>query len=187
MPDYEKAATYAFLICSSFSSVYPRGGGFSGYNKKTDKMKLEILINKLEKNIYTDRINSITKFHSSDFEEIIKKYDSPKTLIYLDPPYARVDINGNDDAKRLFWYGCDSENTFGPASHRRLLELLKTTESKWILSYYYFPLLEEILPRDKYIWEEKEFHRSSATVSKNNAKGKELLILNYDPTTGIKI
>jgi hypothetical protein len=47
--DLSKAGIYAFLITSSFSSVYPRGGGFTGFVKKTDKLKLMVLINKLEK------------------------------------------------------------------------------------------------------------------------------------------
>jgi hypothetical protein len=48
--DFEKAAIYAFLITSSFSSVYPRGGGFSGYKKDKDRLKLEVLIKKLKNN-----------------------------------------------------------------------------------------------------------------------------------------
>lgn len=184
--DFEKAAIYAFLITSSFSSVYPRGGGFSGYKKDKDKIKLETLIKKLKNNTYTKKLKSITEFNNIDFEELILKYDSEDTYIYLDPPYFRPDENGEDDAKRLFWYGADKEGVFGPASHRRLLELLKTTKSRWSLSYYYFPLLEELLPRDKYRWTEKEVFRSSAhggnnsELKKEMAKGTELLIMNYD-------
>lgn len=190
--DFKKAAIYAFLITSSFSSVYPRGGGFSGYKKANDKLKLETLITKLKKNKYTDKLNSIKEFYNIDFEELILKYDSEDTYLYLDPPYHRPDENGDDDAKRLSWYGSDKEGVFGPASHRRLLELLKTTKCRWSLSYYYFPLLEELLPRDKYFWTEKEVFRSSAhggnnsDTKKEQAKGVELLILNYDPKTGLK-
>ena len=113
--------------------------------------------------------------------------------MYLDPPYHRPDANGDDDSKRLSWYGADKEGVFGPASHRRLLELIKKSEARWSLSYYYFPLLEELLPRDKYFWFEKEVFRSSAgggnnsDVKKEQEKGVELLILNYNPETGEKI
>jgi site-specific DNA-adenine methylase len=184
--DFELGAIYAFLITSSFSSVYPRGGGFSGYKKDKDKIKLETLIKKLKNNTYTKKLQSITEFYNIDFEELILKYDSEDTYIYLDPPYFRPDENGEDDAKRLFWYGSDKNGIFGPASHRRLLELLKGTKSRWSLSYYYFPLLEELLPRDKYRWTEKEVFRSSAhggnnsELKKEMAKGTELLIMNYD-------
>ena len=192
--DFKKAAIYGFLITSAHNSVYPRGAGFNGYKKDKDRLKLEVLIDKLKKDKYTDKLKSITDFTNIDFEELIRKYDSEDTFFYLDPPYARFDSEkGEDDAKRLFWYGSDKEGVFGPQSHRRLLELLKETKSRWSLSYYYFPLLEELLPRDKYIWTEKEVFRASAQGGSNHdpntkhAKGVELLIMNYDPSTGNKI
>jgi len=192
--DFKKACMYAFLITSSFSSVYPKSGGFTGYKKDKDRLKLEVLISKLKKNTYTQKLQSITEFYNIDFEDLIAKYDSEDTYLYLDPPYARFDeTKGEDDAKRLFWYGADKDGVFGPASHRRLLELLKTTKCRWSLSYYYFPLLEELLPRDQYVWTEKEVFRSSAQggnnadTKKEQAKGLEMLILNYDPTTGKKL
>lgn len=190
--DFKKASIYAFLITSAHNSVYPRGAGFNGYKKDKDRLKLEVLIDKLVKNKYTNKLQSISEFNNIDFEELITKYDSESTYLYLDPPYFRPNENGEDDAKRLFWYGADKDGVFGPASHRRLLEMLKNTKCRWSLSYYYFPLLEELLPRDKYIWFEKEVFRSSAQggnnhdSTKEHAKGVEILILNYDPMTGIK-
>lgn len=185
--DFEKAAIYAFLITSAHNSVYPRGAGFNGYKKDKDKLKLEVLIKKLKNNTYTNKLKSITEFYNIDFEELILKYDSEDTYLYLDPPYARFNEDkGEDDAKRLFWYGADDDGVFGPASHRRLLELLKKTKCRWSLSYYYFPLLEELLPRNQYRWTEKEVFRSSAQggnnseLKKEQAKGVELLIMNYD-------
>jgi site-specific DNA-adenine methylase len=192
--DFKRAALYAFLITSSFSAVYPRGGGFVGYKKDKDELKLDVLIRKLKKNTYTDKLRTITNFHNIDFEELINTYDSEDTFIYLDPPYARFDEKkGEDDAKRLFWYGSDADGVFGPASHRRLLELIKKSKSRWSLSYYYFPLLEELLPKDEYIWIEKEVNRSSANGGNNSEskgkaeKGVELLIMNYNPETGEKL
>ena len=192
--DFKKAAIYAFLITSSHNSVYPRGGGFNGYKKDKDRLKLQGLIDKLNKNKYTQKLQSITEFLNIDFEELIRKYDSEETYLYLDPPYARFDSDkGEDDARRLFWYGSDADGVFGPASHRRLLELIKSSKSRWSLSYYYFPLLDELLPKDKYIWTQKEVFRSSAHggnnsgTKKEQSKGVELLILNYDPKTGKKV
>lgn len=191
--DFKKASIYAFLITSSHNSVYPRGAGFNGYKKDKDRLKLEVLINKLKKNTYTDKLQSISEFNNIDFEELIRRNDSEETYLYLDPPYYRYDEKtGEDDAKRLFWYGSDKEGVFGPQSHRRLLELLKNTKCRWSLSYYYFPLLEELLPKDKYNWTQKEVFRGSAQgganhdPKKEHAKGIELLIMNYDPSTGIK-
>ena len=192
--DLEKAAMYAFLITSAHNSIFPRSAGYNGYKKSTDRLKLDVLIDKLKKNKYTDKLQSITEFLNIDFEKLINKYDSEDTYLYLDPPYYRYDEKtGEDDSKRLFWYGSDQEGVFGPASHRRLLELIKNTRCRWSLSYYYFPLLEELLPKDKYIWLEKDVFRSSAHGGKNHdpnkehSKGIELLIMNYDPETGKKL
>lgn len=190
--DFKRAAMYAFLITSSFSAVYPRGGGFVGYKKDKDELKLDILIRKLKKNKYSNK--KISEFLNDDFETVINRYDSEDTFMYLDPPYARFDEKkGEDDAKRLFWYGSDDAGVFGPASHRRLLELIKESKGRWALSYYYFPLLEELLPKDKYFWYDKEVFRSSAHGGNNHSskdkqeKGVELLICNYNPETGEKI
>jgi hypothetical protein len=64
----------------------------------------------------TDRDLSTVLFLNDDFEELILRYDAEDTYLYLDPPYFRPDENGEDDAKRLFWYGSDKEGMFGPAS-----------------------------------------------------------------------
>lgn len=192
--DFDKAAIYAFLITSAHNSVYPRGAGFNGYKKTNDILKLETLIKKLRNNKYTDKLSNIKEFNNIDFEELILKHDAEDTYLYLDPPYARFnEEKGDDDGRRLFWYGSDAEGVFGPASHRRLLEMLKNTKCRWSLSYYYFPLLEELLPKDKFQWFDKEVFRSSAHGGNNSdnkkeqSKGVEILITNYDVETGEKL
>ena len=100
--DYEKAAIYAFLITSAHNSVYPRGAGFNGYKKDKDRLKLEVLIDKLKKNNYTEKLQSITDYTNIDFEELILKYDSEDTYLYLDPPDARF----NEDKQQT--NECDS-------------------------------------------------------------------------------
>lgn len=128
--DFKRASIYAFLITSSHNSIYPRGAGYNGYKKDRDRLKLDVLIDKLKKNVYTDKFNNISEFLNVDFEELINKYDSEDTYLYLDPPYYRYnEKTGEDDAKRLFWYGSDDAGVFGPASHRRLIELIKNLKS----------------------------------------------------------
>lgn len=184
--DFKAAAMYAFLITSAHNSIFPRGAGYNGYKKDKDKLKLDVLIDKLSKDKYTNKLKSINNFFNRDFEDLILEYDAEDTFIYLDPPYARfIEGKNDDDARRLFWYGSDDPQVFGPQSHRRLLELLLKIKSRWALSYYYFPLLEQLLPKDKFTWLSKEVDRSSARggnnhdVKKVQAKGVELLITNY--------
>ncbi len=179
IPDYEKGVIYAFMITSAFNACHARGAGFSGFSK-TNKLKLTTLINKLNKPEFHNKLSDITDIENLDFGDLIAKYDSSDTYLYLDPPYKYTDGNGTHDQD----YG--SKNIFGDASHERLAKILQKTESRWSLSYYWFPELEEWFPRDKYTWTSKEFHRSSASFSDNKAKGVEILIMNYDPSTGKK-
>ena len=167
IPDMDRASYYAFLLTSAFSSCSYTAAGFSGF-------KLKTFLKKLQNKDLQKKLAKINIVETLGFEEVIKKYDSPETFIYLDPPYYEA------ADKRSGWYGTKDE--FGQSEHTKLLELLKTLKSKWMLSYYYFDELEKQLPKDQYVWLEKDFFRSSASFSENKSlKGTELLILNYDP------
>jgi DNA adenine methylase len=178
IPNYEKAIIYSFMITSAFNACYARGAGFSGITK-TNKLKVTTLMNKLKKEEYHLKLNKLNNIECLDFEELIKKWDSQDTFLYLDPPYKYTDGNGTHDQD----YG--SKEIFGDSSHKRLAELIKKSKSRWSLSYYWFDELEEWFPRDEYYWVTKEFHRPSASFS-NKDKGVELLIMNYNPETGEK-
>jgi DNA adenine methylase len=102
-----------------------------------------------------------------DFQDVIKKYDSPSTYIYLDPPYWKTEN----------YY---SNHDFDRNDHERLANCLKNIEGKFSLSYYDFPLLSEWFPKEEYKWEMKQFAKAAAAkkgVSQN--MGEELLIMNY--------
>lgn len=65
-----------------------------------------------------------------DFERLIKTYDRPNALFYLDPPYV----------------GTERHYTvqFGEADHLRLAEALKGIKGRFILSYGDVPLIREL-------------------------------------------
>jgi len=102
-----------------------------------------------------------------DFQEVIEKYDGPKTYFYCDPPYYKTeDYYANHD--------------FGIETHERLANCLKAMEGRFSLSYYDFPQLSEWFPKDEYKWESKEFAKAAmAKAGKVQTKGTELLIMNY--------
>ena len=174
IPDYEVAMKYSFLITSAFNGCWPKAAGFSGVND--GRLKLNAFMNKLKDKKYQEKLVKINSFETLDFEVFINKYDDEKTFFYLDPPYEDPKNN------RLNWYGVKDDSKFGRFSHKRLADLLKTTKSRWALSYYYYDDLEVWFPKDKYTWITKDFFRSSASFSENKElKGTEVLILNYDP------
>lgn len=184
IPDFNRASVYAYLSTAAFNSCHFTAAGYSGFSK--DRMKFLSFIKKLENKDLQKKFSKISKVEYLNFEESILKYDSPDTFIYIDAPYFSLNSDGNDTAKRASWYGTKDE--FGQEQHMRLLRLLPTLKSRWAMSYYYFPALEHHLPKDKYIWLEKEFFRSSASFSENKKiKGNELLILNYTPNSLVNI
>jgi DNA adenine methylase len=111
----------------------------------------------------------ITYVENMDFQDVINKYDSPKTYYYTDPPYYIV---GEGD-----YY---SNHDFGREDHERLANVLKNIEGKFSLSYYDFVLLHEWFPETEYKWEKKEFAKAAAAKKgKSQNMGEELLIMNY--------
>jgi len=67
-----------------------RCNGFSGNEVVNHRvMQATNPYNKLKNiNLYKNRLKNV-KIHSSDWVSIVKKYDSPSTVFYLDPPYEK--------------------------------------------------------------------------------------------------
>ena len=102
-----------------------------------------------------------------DFGDVVNKYDSENTYIYLDPPYWKTEN----------YY---SNHDFDRQDHERLANVLHKVKGKFSLSYYEFELLHTWFPQPQYRWEKKSFAKAAAAkkgVKQNLAE--ELLILNY--------
>ena len=165
-PNYEVAAKYVYVLTQVFSGSKPETSKFidlkGNYHSKFTSFK-----NKLQNSNYQKLFESITHVENMDFEDLLKKYDSPTTYFYMDPPYWKTEN----------YY---SNHDFDVNDHTRLANTLKSLKGKWSLSYYDFPLLSEWFPKDEYGWEKKLFAKAAAAkkgVSQN--MGEELLIMNY--------
>ena len=65
--------------------------------------------------------------------------------------------------------------------HKNLCNQLSNIKGKFSLSYYEFDLLNKWFPKDKFVWESREFVKAaSATKGKAQNKGIEILIMNYN-------
>lgn len=107
-----------------------------------------------------------TKIYNKSYQEIIKEYDSEKTLFYLDPPYYDIAC-----IKYLYKHSAMNFN--------ELLEICKSIKGKFILSLNNHPKVKEMF-KDFNIYEwEKVYHMKAK--NKNSKIGEELLITNFQP------
>ena len=166
--DYVVAAKYAYVLTQVFSGSKPETSGFIDLKGKY-KSKYLTFRDKLSKPEWVEHFLKITKVENMDFEDVIKKYDSPTTYFYVDPPYYIVGEGS--------YY---SNHDFGRQDHERLANVLKDIKGKFSLSYYDFELLHTWFPEPKYRWEKKEFAKAAAAKKgKTQNMGEELLIMNY--------
>jgi site-specific DNA-adenine methylase len=164
--DYEVAAKYAYILTSIFSGSKPETSGFIDL-KGNYKSKFLTFRDKLSKPNWVEHFNKITKVENMDFADVIKKYDSESTYIYLDPPYWKTEN----------YY---SNHDFDREDHERLAKVLHQVKGKFSLSYYDFELLHTWFPETKYTWTMKEFAKAaSAKKGVTQNMGQELLIMNY--------
>ena len=164
--DYDVAAKYAYVLTQVFSGSKPETSSFIDLKGKY-KSKYLTFRDKLSKPDWVEHFNKITHVENMDFAEVIQKYDSPTTYIYLDPPYWKTEN----------YY---SNHDFDRDDHERLANVLDEVKGKFSLSYYDFDLLHEWFPEDRYRWEMKEFAKAAAAKKgEKQNMGQELLILNY--------
>jgi DNA adenine methylase len=164
--DYEVAAKYAYVLTQVFSGSKPETSSFIDLKGKYRSKYLSFR-DKLSKPNWIDHFLKITEVENLDFENVIHKFDSSNTYIYLDPPYWKTEN----------YY---SNHDFDREDHERLSKVLNQVQGKFSLSYYEFDLLHEWFPKDKFRWEMKEFAKAAAAKKgKKQTTGNEILILNY--------
>ena len=165
-PDYVVASKYVYILTSVFSGSKPETSSFIDLKGKY-KSKYLTFRDKLLKPEWVEHFLRISEVENMDFADVIKKYDSPTTYFYVDPPYWKTEN----------YY---SNHDFDRKDHERLADCLKEMKGKFSLSYYDFPILSEWFPKDRYKWETKEFAKADAAKKgKPQTMGEELLIMNY--------
>ncbi|HHY72260.1 MAG TPA: DNA adenine methylase [Bacillus bacterium] len=110
---------------------------------------------------------STVMIDNRDFREIVRVYDSPTTLFYVDPPYI-------DREKR---YKLTEEDKKNPLQlHYDLAELLHKVQGNVILSYYEHPLLNQLYSS----WNKETFKAVRQVVNGHNNSSEEMLLMNYE-------
>lgn len=109
-----------------------------------------------------------------DFEELVKKYDSPDTFFYCDPPYAPLSFSSGV-------YGWKDEE------HDRFKTVLSQAKGRFLISYPDWPRFRTLWA-DHHIEPVVTRYRSCAGNSRGKHRaGPELFISNYDTAAVIQM
>lgn len=180
IPDYNLAAKYMLLQTQMFSGGKGLHERSKIYCNPRYKSKYYTYVEKFSQQKYLKKLASL-ETENLDCRAVIAKWDSPDTFFYVDPPYYNMEN----------YY---TKNSFGREDHIELLTLLSRIQGKFALSYYYFPDLENILPRNSFHWHEEQTYSINGLTRVSGAHRKdgtdavgvrtertEVLIMNYVP------
>lgn len=151
LTDIQRAARYFMMIKISF-----------GADKRTfgnHKKNLEASIEYLPE--IQQRLEGVV-IENKDFENLIKVYDRPDALIYLDPPYLGAEKH--------------YDSSFTLDDHKRLRAVLGNLKGEFILSYNDEPFIKELYAG----FNIEEIARNNNLVKTADApKYKEVIIRNF--------
>lgn len=157
--ELDRAVWYFYLQNLSFAGKF--GGGI-----QTSKVMNQVksFYNKVE-NIsrFANRFKKVV-IEKLDYKELIKRYDSEKTLFYCDPPYVN-----------LPYYG----TKWGEDEHKELSDWLNCVEGKVVLSYYPNSILDDFYLKDNWYYDTLEVSMM-ASLGEHKTIKTELLICNFD-------
>ena len=81
----------------------------------------------------------LVQIEQDDALEVIRRYDAPETLYYLDPPYVH--------SQRSKWRGAAYRHEMSDDDHRRLAELVHGLRGLVVISGYPSPLYQALYER----------------------------------------
>lgn len=151
--DIQRAAWYFLFLKESYGSdMRTYGGKTSNFaNARTYLSEVSL------------RLQGV-KIERRDFAALIKAYDAPDALFYLDPPYHGTEKYYN--------------SSFTEADHIRLCECLKALKGKFILSYNDDAFVRELY-QDFFIESVSRQNNLAMRYPDQDKQYHELIIRNY--------
>jgi DNA adenine methylase len=153
MTDIQRAARFFMIVKTSYGSDARSYGCV-----KKDVSVMAQYLTKIQ-----ERLSNVVIEHK-DFESLIKVYDKPDALLYLDPPY----------------YGTEKyyEALFSENDHIRLQGNLLNVKGRFVLSYNDCEYIRELY-KDFWIEEVCRNHNLVGRYDRKEKKYNELIIRNY--------
>ncbi len=156
IPDVKRAAYFFQIIRESYASGLDSFGAqphnmwrnFPPIHQASERLQTVVIENK-------------------DFEKLIKQYDRPNTIFYLDPPYYDTEDYYEDVG-------------FTKADHIRLRDALMQISGKFLLSYNDCPEIRELYSKSGIMIESATRLSNIAQRYEAGKQYPELLISNYN-------
>jgi len=152
--DMERFYKYMYLIKTSF------GANRSSYGHK-ENVQFGVL-KRMDK--LAERMKN-TRVHNLDYAEILKRYDSPDTFHFIDPPYPGE------------WPGPEGISLWGEKQVGELVSLLGTMKGKWLVTLNDVPWIRKMFMEKGWQVMKTLVPRSFRTGMKPKF---ELFVLNYE-------
>ncbi|WP_088363918.1 DNA adenine methylase [Bacillus cereus] len=167
MPEdsFEKAVRWYYLLRQTIVPTNNQKSGWRAGKIKNTAFDFQNSVQRL--NDFEKRIRGVM-IECLDFRELIRKYDSPQTFFFIDPPYV---------GREGFYKG-----GFSASDHRELAELLRNIKGKALVSYYPDPLVNELYKG----WRTSTVDTLVGTGVRKAEKGQrkkletEIFFMNYD-------
>lgn len=163
----ERAVRWYYVLRSSFTvNVRPSRSGWSsgrgGERVRTYHNAVSLLPQVAARFRYV-------QIECRDFSEILKHYEGPRTLFYVDPPYIGYEkYYRGPDNKRFDWH-----------DHEQLAEFLNTTSAMVALSYYIHPQLDTWYPSTTWRRMEWQTIKHAQRTRATHDRVQEVLLMNY--------
>jgi DNA adenine methylase len=166
LTDLERAVRFLYLQRTTFGGkVTGRSFGVSVTSSaRFDVTKLGAILEDVHERLAGVVIERLP------YAELIRRYDRPGTLFYLDPPYA----GGEAD------YG---QGVFAPDDFERLAQLLSQIAGRFVLSINDTPEIRKVF-REFALEEVETTYSIAGPAGKGRGKVGELLISNGKPERG---
>lgn len=171
----EKARRWFYVQATSFNGRF--GAGMRTSAKATSRGK-SALISAYQTNV--ERIYEVAKrfrdviIENLDFSEVVKRYDTPETVFYADPPYV---LETRNNASTYVY-------EIGIEEHKKLVDLALNSKGVWVISGYDHPVYAPLVENG---WAREERGVVSQAAAYNPARTRkriEVIWYNRRPPSG---
>jgi len=161
--EYVRAARFFYIMNTGFGAkpaIHQSLGSF-GYAKKQRNRARALWRKTSILEGATERLRNVI-IECLDFADCIKRYDTPNSVFYCDPPYYASDNPGI---------------SFTEEQHKQLADTLTSVKGKWILTYDDHPKVRELY--DKYSLQYVDVPRTADKSLGVHTRLQHLIITNF--------